>query len=87
MRDNIGVTDIGRRSLTSLTGLHFGTGVLTAVCHADGTTPEATDILTIIVKTSDNSCAQSRYTKYGTLSLPGKVFLVRTNISSILSLD
>ena len=40
MRDNIGVTDIGRRSLTSLTGVHLGTGVITAVRHADGTTPE-----------------------------------------------
>ena len=74
MRDNIGVTDIGRRSLTSLTGMHLGTDVITAVRHADGTTPKATDISTIIVKTSDNSCAQSRYTQYETLSLPGEVF-------------
>ena len=87
MRDNIGVTDIGRRSLTWLTGVHLGTGVKTTVCHADGTNPEATDILTIIVKTSDNSCAQSRYTQYRTLSLPGEVFLVRANISWKLSLE
>ena len=65
----------------------MSTGVIIAVRHADGTTPKATDILTIIVKTSDNSCAKSRYTQYGTLSLPGDVFLVRANISSILTLE
>ena len=87
MRDNIGVTDIGQRPLTSLTGVQLGTDVITTERHADGTTPKTTDILTIIVKTSDNSCAQSRYTQYGTLSPPGEVFLVRANISSILSLE
>ena len=50
MRDNIGVTHIGQRSLISLTGVHEGAGVITAVRHADGTTPEAAEILTIIVK-------------------------------------
>ena len=45
MRDDIGVTDICRRSLTSLTGVHLGTVVITEVRQADGTTPEATDIL------------------------------------------
>ena len=38
-RDNIGVTDIGRRSLTPPPGVHLGTGVIIAVRHADGTTP------------------------------------------------
>ena len=74
MRNNIGVTDIGWMSLTSLTGVHLGTGVIIAVRHSDGTIPEATYILTIIVKTSDNSCAQSRYTQYETLSLPVGLF-------------
>ena len=48
-RDNIGVTDIGRRSLTPPTGVHLGTGVITAVRHADGTTPRPIDMFTSIV--------------------------------------
>ena len=42
----MGVTEIGLRSLTQLTGVHFGAGVITAVRHAAGTTPRPTDILT-----------------------------------------
>ena len=79
--------DIGRRSLTSLTGVPLGAGVISAVRYTGGKTPEATDIITIIVTTSYNSCAQSRYTHYGTLALPDEVFSVRANIRSILSLE
>ena len=39
IRDRIGVTDIGRRSLTPLRGVHLGTGVIAGVHHAVGTTP------------------------------------------------
>ena len=34
----MGVKEIGLRSLTPLTGVHFGTGVITAVRHEAGTT-------------------------------------------------
>ena len=52
-RDHTGVTNIGLRSLTPPTGVHLGTGVITAVRHAAGTTPRPIDIFTSIVTTSD----------------------------------
>ena len=33
IRDKMGVTEIGLRSLTPLTGVHFGTDVITAIRH------------------------------------------------------
>ena len=36
-RNNIGITDIGLRSITPPTDVHLGTGVITAVCHVDDT--------------------------------------------------
>ena len=55
IRDKMGVIEIDLRSLTPLTGVHFGTGVITAVRHAAGTTPRPTDILTSIDTISANS--------------------------------
>ena len=82
MRDNIDVTDIGRRSLTSLTGVHSGTGVITAVRHADGTTLEATDVLkTQTIHVHSHGIPNMERYHYQV------VFLVRANISSILSLE
>ena len=37
--DKIGVTDIGLRSEGIETGLVLGTGVMAAICQADGTLP------------------------------------------------
>ena len=45
IRDNIGVTGIRLRSTTEVIGVHFGTGVITDVRQAAGTTPCPTDIL------------------------------------------
>ena len=55
----MGVTEIGLRSLTPLTGVHFDTFVITAVRHAAGTTPRPTDILTSLDTISANLFEQS----------------------------
>ena len=49
--DRIGVTEIGLRSRTPLIGVDIGTGIITTVCHADGTTSCQSDILTFLVTT------------------------------------
>ena len=82
----MGVTEIGLRSLTPLTGVHFGTGVITAVRHAAGTTPRPTAILTSRDTIFANSFEQSRLTQYGMLLLPGDFILIFSNITSICSL-
>ena len=45
MCDNRGVTDIGLRFPALFTGVHLGTGVMTAVRQADGTIPRLTNRL------------------------------------------
>ena len=83
--DSMGVTDIGRKSPNSVTGIHFGTGVIIAVHQADGTAPDPTDILASFVTTRANSLAQSLYTQYGILLIPGEVRLTLDRIISIAS--
>ena len=78
---------MGLRSATEFTGVHLGTGIITAVRHADGTPPSPTDKLTILATTPASSLEQSRNNQYGTLSLPGEILLVLASMCSILHLE
>ena len=62
------------------TGRDFGTCVITADSHAEGTQPVLIDMLVILQTTSDSSLAQSRYTQCGIQTLPGDVLVILDNI-------
>ena len=54
VRDTIGMTDVGHRFLSQFTGIHLGTGVMTAMCQLDETTPRPIDINYVINNAATN---------------------------------
>ena len=85
--DNIGDTDIGRRSEGIETRFVLGTGVTAAIFQADGTLPIEREQLISFVITCDRPPAQSRETQYGIPSLPGDVLRTFANNTAMASLQ